>query len=111
VERGEARIGGRLGVRSGEDESGARRFALPGALVVRAFAEHETLRCWWPPGDGGMLYFEGVPAGDTVRHPTPWGERDVAAHTPAQESTVFAAALAGALIGLAILIAVVSSSL
>jgi hypothetical protein len=111
VDRGEARIRGQLGVRRGEDESGARRFALPGALVVRAFVEHETLRCWWPPEGGDMLYFEGVPAGDSVHHPMPWGRRDVAAHTPSQESSEFAAALLGALIGLALLIAVVSGSM
>lgn len=109
VARDAARIVGELGVRRGE--SGERRFALPGALVVRAFVEHETLRCWWPPEDGNSLYFEGAPAGDTVQHPAPWGERDVPAHTDAQKSSEFLAALTGALIGLAILIAIVSSSM
>lgn len=109
VARGAARIGGKLGVRG--EGSGERRFALPGALVVRAFVEHETLRCWWPPEDGSSLYFEGVPAGDTVQHQAPWRERNVPAHTHAQKSSEFLAALTGALIGLAILIAVVSSSL
>jgi len=111
VARGAALVHGQLIVLRGEGEAELRRFALPGALVVRAFDERETLRCWWPPENGDALFFEGAPAGATVQHPARSVQRSVISHTDAQRSSEFGAALSGALLGLAILLIVVSSSM
>jgi len=109
--RGAALVRGRLVVLGGQGEAEPRRFALPGAMVVRAFVEHEPLRCWWPPVSGDALFFEGAPAGDTVQRPTLSMQKDVRSHTGAQQESEFTSALTGALLGLAILLIVVSSSL
>lgn len=108
--RGAARLQGQLVVLRGEGDSEARRFALPGALVVRALEERQTLRCWWPPESGDSLFFEGVPAGETVRHPARSVQRTVSAHTEEQLGSEFGAALSGALVGLALLLILVSGS-
>lgn len=78
---------------------------------MRAFVEHEPVRCWWPPVSGDALFFEGAPAGDTVQRPALSVQRDVKSHTDAQQGSEFGSALTGALLGLAILLIVVSSSL
>lgn len=108
--RGAARVRGRLVVARGEGGPEPRRFALPGPLVVRAFAERATLRCWWPPETGDELFFEGAPAGEEVGRPARSLQKEVASHTDAQRSSEFAAALSGALIGFGILLIIASAS-
>ncbi len=109
--RGAALVQGELVVLRGEADSESRRFALPGAAIVRAFRERATLRCWWPPETGDELFFEGAPAGESVRRPAQSLHRAVASHTEAQRSSEFGAGLSGALLGLAILVIVVAGSL